>query len=67
MSKMATMPIFGKNLLLWNQKANDFETLYAASGTRVLPILFQSWPRVNLKLFYDKVKFGPICFCMGKK
>ena len=26
-----------KNLLLWNQKADDLETWYAASGAQVLP------------------------------
>ena len=26
MTKIATMPIYGKNLLLWNQKADDLET-----------------------------------------
>ena len=40
--KMATMPMVKtiKNLLL-NQKANELETLYAASGARVLPNLFK--------------------------
>ena len=36
MTKMASRPIYGKtfkNLLLWNQKADDLETLYTASGT----------------------------------
>ena len=34
-TKMAAMPIYGKNLkklLLQNQKADDLETWYAASG-----------------------------------
>ena len=48
MKKMAAMPIYGKNmkkiLLLWNQKADDLESLSAASGTRVLPNLFKWWP-----------------------
>ena len=26
MTKMATMPLYDKNLLLWNQKADDLET-----------------------------------------
>ena len=41
MTNMAAMPIYvktHKNLLLWNQKADELETCYAASGTRVLPI-----------------------------
>ena len=42
MTKMAAMPIYGKNLkkfLLRNQKADDLRTLYASSGARVLPSL----------------------------
>ena len=38
------MPIYGKklkNLLLRNQKANDLETWYIASGARVLSSLFK--------------------------
>ena len=53
--------------LLWNQKADDLETWYAALGTQVLPNSFKWWSWVDLDLFYGKVKFGPICFCMGKK
>ena len=36
MTKMAAMPIYGKNLPLRNQKADYFETWYAASGASVL-------------------------------
>ena len=46
MTKMATMPIYGKNLnnlLLWNRKADDLETWYTASGSRVLPNLLKLW------------------------
>ena len=32
MTKMETMPIYGKNLLLQNQKADDLETWYATSS-----------------------------------
>ena len=45
MTKMAATPIcdkpLKKNLLLWNQKADDLETWYAASGARVLACLFK--------------------------
>ena len=45
MTKMAAMPIYGvktfKNLLRWNRKADDLETCFAASSTRVLPSLFK--------------------------
>ena len=44
MTKMAAMPIYGKNLKkssFLNQKDDDLETWYAASGTQVLPNLFK--------------------------
>ena len=47
-------------------KNDDFWHWYATSGTRVLPNLFKWWPWVDLDLFYGKVKFGPLCLCMGK-
>ena len=44
MTKMAPMPIYGKNLknlLLQNQKSYDLETWHVASGTQVLQILYK--------------------------
>ena len=43
MTKVAAIPIYGKNLknLLQNRKAYDLETWYVASGARVLPSLFK--------------------------
>ena len=45
MNNMAAMSIYGKNLkknlLLWNQKADDLESWYAALGTQVLQNLFK--------------------------
>ena len=52
-----------KNLLLRNQKVNDLETWYAALAAQVLPSLFKRWPWVDPD---GKVKFGSLCFCMGK-
>ena len=70
MSKMAVMPIYMvktlKNLLR-NQKADDLETWYAASGARVLPNSFKCWLWVDSDLSYGKVKFGLLYFCMGKR
>ena len=69
MTKMAAMPIYGKNLkknILRNQKIDDLEPWYAASSAQVLPNLFKWWPWVQPYLLYGKVKFGPVCFCMGK-
>ena len=70
MTKVAAMPIYGKNLknlLLRNQKADDLETWYAALSAQVLTNLFKWWPWADLDLFYGEVKFGPLCFCMGKR
>ena len=67
MTEMATMPIhvYGKNrnLLHWSRKADDRETWCAASSTTKF-VRMMSW--VDLELFYGIVKFGPLCFCMGK-
>ena len=57
MTKMAAMSIYGKKwkiLLLWNQKADDLESLYAALSSRVLLSLFKWWPWVDLDLFYKQ-------------
>ena len=51
----------------WNQRADDLETCYAASGAWVLPSFFKWCPWVGLDLFYGKVKFGPLCFCIGRR
>ena len=55
-----------KNLLFQNQLTNDLETWYVALSMQVLPRLFKLWPWVDRDLFYPKVKFGHIGFCMGK-
>ena len=69
MTKMAAMPIYGKKL----KKSSSPEpkgrwpwNLVGSIGSRVLPAFFKWWPWVDLNLFYDKVKFCPLCFCMGK-
>ena len=49
-----------KNLLLWNQKADDLET-YAASSAQVLTSLFKWWPWVDIYLF---LRQGQICSLM---
>ena len=69
MTKMAAMPIYGKNLknlLLQNPKADDLETWYAALGARVLLRLFKWWLWDDLDLFYGNVTFGPLFFCTRK-
>ena len=54
MTKMASRPIYGKNLqniLLRNKEACDPESWYTATGTQVLPNLFKWWQWVYLDLF----------------
>ena len=60
MTKMASRPIYDKNLqniLLRNQEVDDLETWYTASGTQVLPSMFKWWHYVYLDNFYDTAKF----------
>ena len=40
-----------KNLLLWNQKTDDLEAWYAASGAQVLQSLFNDDPGLTLIYF----------------
>ena len=51
-----------KNLLLKNQRANDFVAWYVALGPWVHHTLFKWWLSVDLDLFFSKVKFGLLCF-----
>ena len=55
-----------KDLLLQNQLTDDLGTWYVALCMWVLPRLYKLSPWVDLDLFYAKVKFGYIGFCMGK-
>ena len=69
MTKMTTMPIYGKNLknpLLHNQKFYDLETWHAALDTQGLQSLYKWWPRNDLGLFYRKVTFGRLSYSKGK-
>ena len=67
MTKMATMPIYGQNLKKSFSPEPKGRWWYAALGAQVLPSLFKWWPGDDLDLFYGKVKFEPLCFCLGKK
>ena len=55
-----------QNLLLWNRMADELEMWYAALSTHILPRLFKWCIWVDTDLFYGKVKFAPLCFCLGK-
>ena len=70
MTKMATIPIYGKkkllNVLPWNQWNNVNETWYEASGTTSHHSLFKVFPYVGLYLFYGKVKCCALVFYIEK-
>ena len=55
-----------KNLLLWNQKADDLETGYAASGARVLPSLLKWWLWLTLTYFTARSNLVPYAFVCEK-
>ena len=65
MTKMATTPIYGKNLLQ-NRWTDFHKTWYVASGTPAHHSLYKWWPWVDLDLIYAKVKFGSIGISIGK-
>ena len=71
MTKMATMPIYGKNLknpLLQNQMADDLETWYAAYQVfEYYQVCLNDDPGLTLTYFTARSNFGPLCFCMGKR
>ena len=68
---MAAMSIYMvktfKVLLLQNLLTDDLETWYIAFVTQVLPRLFNLYTKVDLGLFYTKVKFGHLGFWNWKK
>ena len=66
MTNMATMPIYNKNLLFWNQNANDLESWYAASGIQVLPSLCKWWPWVDHDYFSARSNLVPYAFVWEK-
>ena len=57
MTKMAVMPIYGKN-----QKADDLETWYVASGAQVLPSFFSDDPGLTLTYFTARSNLVPYAF-----
>ena len=64
MTKMTAMFLYGKNLKksssdLWNQKADDLDSWYAASGIRVLPSSLNDAPRLALTYFTARSNLVP--------
>ena len=73
MTMMAAMPIYSKNLKissslepkgLWPWNLVHVCSIGCSSTTKFVK---KWWPWVDIDLFYGKVKFGPLCFCMGKR
>ena len=67
MTNMAAMPIYGKNLknlLLWDQKANDLETGMQHRVLKYYQVCSNDDPGLTLT-FFRHVKFGPLCFSTG--
>ena len=48
-----------KNLLLRKQEADDLETWYTASGTRVLPMFSYDNPGLSLTIFMTRSNLFP--------
>ena len=68
MTKMAAMPIYGKNLKKIS-RTKKLMTSKVGMQHRVLKyyqVCSNDDPELTLNLFYGKVKFGPLHFCMGK-
>ena len=71
MTKMAATAIYGKNppklLFIQNQWADCNEIWYVTSKMQTHHSLFKFRLCIDLDLFYARVKFGHLCFCMGKR
>ena len=65
MTKMAAMTIYGKNLknlLLWNQKAVDFETCYSAWVLKYYQVYSNDHPGLTLTYFMARSNLLPYAF-----
>ena len=69
MTKMATMPIYGKNLknlLLRNQKADDLESWYANWVLEYYQVCSNDKPRLTLTYFTGRSNLVPYAFVWEK-
>ena len=55
-----------KNILLLNQKADDLKLGIQHWVFKCYQVCSNDDPTFERELFYGKVKFGHLCFCMGK-
>ena len=69
MTKMAAMPINGKNpSKIFSVTSRPISTKHGMYHQGLQPIIVCSNddPGVTVNLFYGKVKFGNLCFSIGK-
>ena len=66
MTKMAAMPIYGKNLLLQNQTSYDLEIWHVALGTQALQSFYKWWPWLTLIYFMARSNLVPYAFVWEK-
>ena len=55
-----------KNLLLWNRKADDLDTWYAASSTQVYQVYSNDGPGLTLTYFIAMLNLVPYAFVWEK-
>ena len=60
---MTKMPVYGKNLKKSSPDPKDWWPWNLLSATKCVKMM----TRVDLDLFYGKVKFAPLYFRMGKR
>ena len=64
MTKMATMPIYGKNLQkTFSYRTNSHMIMKLGTEHYELKLYTVYDPGVDLDLFYNNVKFVKTCFC----
>ena len=65
---MTAIPIYGKNLksLLRNRNADDLDSWYAASSSRVVPCLSHDDPELTLTYFTAGSNLVPYAFIWEK-
>ena len=67
MTKVAAMPIYGKNFKKSSSLEPKSQNFICSIGCSSTTKFIQMMTQVDIDLFYGKVKFGPLCFCMGKR
>ena len=67
MTKMAAMPIYGKDFNKSSSMADDLGTWYAASSARIIPSLLKDDPELTLTYFTARSNLVPYAFVLEKR